>query len=159
MIKLQYVNFFYLKKIFLIKKNFDKQFFFIKLDKQFFFIKINLNFIYNILILKSKIEFLNFKLLSLDYFFFKKILFYCQNFKLVKKNINFFIKLNSSTLIFLYLQSLLIKKIKKQKIIIFVKIFKLLKFIKNIVNLNNLNIFTKKGVRLSKNIILKKKIK
>ena len=64
---------------------------------------------------------------------------------------------NKSHINFIIWNNLLLKKLKKTKIIICsVNFFKINQISNNIINTRNLNIFTKKGLRLSRQLIFKK---
>lgn len=95
----------------------------------------------------------------INFFFFKKILFIGKTFRFLIKNkkINFFFNRSHMTILF-FNNFFIIKKLKKNKFIVFffnfldIGIFK--KYIKNI---RNLNIFTKRGLRFSRSFFFKKK--
>ncbi len=95
----------------------------------------------------------------INFYFTKKIIFFGKGFKikkLKKKNIiNLYF--NKSHINFLKWNNIIIKKLKKSKILInSVNFNNIIKITNNIINCRGLNIFTKKGLRLSRQIIYKK---
>lgn len=101
---------------------------------------------------------LNKQIKSINFYFIKKIVFFGKGFKIKKSNkntLNLFF--NKSHINFIIWNNLLLKKLKKTKIIICsVNFFKINQISNNIINTRNLNIFTKKGLRLSRQLIFKK---
>lgn len=102
--------------------------------------------------------FLNKQVKSINFYFIKKIIFFGKGFK-IKKNkkevLNLFF--NKSHLSFFIWNNLILKKLKKTKLIVCSSNFIKFDLICNkIVNVRKLNIFTKKGLRLSRQLIFKK---
>ena len=142
---------------------------------EYYFIGINtfyLNFYYNnflktinikkknILHIKYNKNFFNIFLFSWDNFFFSKIYFIGKGFKLKKLKNNIHLNFNYSHINILINQKTIIKKIQKNKLLIFGKNFlKFKKSINYILNIKNLNKYTKRGLRQTKQIVYKKKSK
>lgn len=100
---------------------------------------------------------LNKFLFSWETFFFKKIIFLGKSFKLKKKQ-NIFFFFNYSHTVFLIIKNNFLKKIQKNKILFFYKNYLILNnFLKKITNIKQNNIYTKRGLRLSRQLILKRK--
>ena len=95
---------------------------------------------------------------SISTYFLKKIIFFGKGFKIKKtKNEVLNIFFNKSHLNFIIWNNLILKKLKKTKILILSTDFIKLERIKNkIVNIRKLNIFTRKGLRISRQLIFKK---
>lgn len=135
-------------------------FYFYLFYNNYLFKKFNFHFLfnknYNIFIFLSKHYYYDF--FSWNFFFFKKLIFNNQNFKLIKKKHICILKLNFSNYIYIYYKLLILKKIKKNKFIFFFRNFYFYIFYK-IFNLKKINIYTKKGIKINRLFILKKKIK
>jgi len=125
-------------------------------------INININFYNNLSIFKKIVMNLN---NSLNIYFFKKITFAGKGYKIKKiyKNIQNIYKniisfyFNKSHFNTVYFNNVLIKKLKKTKLIISSINLKHLYYLTNIIlNIRKVNIFTLKGLRLSRQIIYKK---
>ena len=102
--------------------------------------------------------FLNKQIKSINFYFIKKIIFFGKGFK-IKKNKKEILSLffNKSHLNFFFWNNLILKKLKKTKLIFCSSDFVKLNQISNkIINIRKLNIFTKKGLRLSRQLIFKK---
>lgn len=101
---------------------------------------------------------LNKQIKSLDYYFQQKIQFFGKGFKIkkLKKNIlNLFF--NKSHLMFIKWNKIFIKKIKKTKIILQSTNYNSIRLNSfNLIKHKYLNTFTKKGLRLSRQLIYKK---
>lgn len=149
------------------KKNsiyfYNNKFFFLInfLKKENFYLNKNLNCITNyknnnsdnsIKLIKNIIN-------ELTNFYYKKIIFNGKGFKLKKKsNSNFFFFNNSHLKILFENKSKIIKNSKNSFLFLYKNKFneKSIFFIKN---LFKFNIFTKKGIKLNRNLVLVKKIK
>ncbi len=93
-----------------------------------------------------------------DNFIFSKIYFLGKGFKLKKTNKNIFFNFNYSHIMLFIFQKLLIKKIQKHKLLLFTKSKNNLSKILNIIlNIKSLNVYTKRGIRLAKQIVYIKK--
>ena len=93
-----------------------------------------------------------------DNFLFKKILFICKSFKLKKKKQNLYFFFNHSHQIFLITLNNYLKKIQKNKILIFYKNFNTLNnFLKRITLIKPNSVYTKRGLRFARQLILKRK--
>ena len=135
----------------------------------FFFIKLIKNkYYYNNNILKVKIKYLNEKNLNeknfINLFLFlwsnflnKKLYFLGKGFKIKKKKCIYF-NFNYSHIFLFNNKKIIIKKIKKNKIIFFYNNLKIKQILFYFKNIKSLNIFTKKGIRKSEQIIYYKKI-
>ena len=101
---------------------------------------------------------LNKFLFSLDHIFYKKIKFTGKGFKVKKKNNNIIYYFNTAHINLILLKNILVRRLNKSKYI-FIKpnTYKLFKLTKCIKNIRCNNIFTKRGLRLSRQIIIKKK--
>lgn len=141
------------KKYFLIKyfKNIEKKIFFNKNFKYMIFKKLK----------KEIIFFLNNILNNLFFFYINKINYIGKNFKLkkLKNNKNIFLFNNSHIKLFKEYKIKIIKNNKTSFLIIFNNIFYINKFLNFIKKLFKINIFTKKGIKLSRNILYYKKIR
>jgi hypothetical protein len=101
---------------------------------------------------------LNKFLFSWDYFLFKKIIFLGKSFKLKKKKQNLYFFFNHSHTMLLVTLNNYLKKIQKNKIIIFYKNYNNLNnFLKKITLIKPNSIYTKRGLRFARQIILKRK--
>jgi hypothetical protein len=138
----------------------------------FFFFNIN-NFNYffnsNLQILKLKqikpinanrnfSELLNKFFFIWENFLYNKILFTGKGFKLKKKknNIQFFFN-HSHLNLFIYL-NIYLKKIQKTKLVFFFKNYENFgNFLQKIIKIRKNNIYTKRGLRLSRQLVLKRK--
>jgi hypothetical protein len=125
-------------------------------------INININFYNDLSIFKKIVMDLN---NSLNIYFFKKITFAGKGYKIKKiyKNIKYIYKnivsfyFNKSHFNIVYFNNILLKKLKKTKLIIYTTNLKHLYYLTNIIlNIRKVNIFTLKGLRLSRQIIYKK---
>ena len=125
-------------------------------------INININFYNDLSSIKNIISNLS---NSLNIYFYKKITFSGKGYKIKKiykniKNINksiisFFF--NKSHFNIVYFNNVLVKKLKKTKLIISSVNIKHLYYLSNtILNIRKVNIFTLKGLRLSRQIVYKK---
>ena len=93
-----------------------------------------------------------------DHFLFKKILFIGKSFKLKKKKQNLYFFFNHSHQIFLITLNNYLKKIQKNKILIFYKNFNTLNnFLKRITLIKPNSVYTKRGLRFARQLILKRK--
>ncbi len=138
-------------------------FFFINITNYSFFFKK----ILNILELKNNYKnisninisnYLNDFLFSWDYIFNKKIIFSGKGFKIRKKKNYLFLFFNRSHASLLICNNIIIKKIQKNKILFFYKNWiKYSNTFKNIIQIRPANIYTKRGLRFSRQIILKRK--
>lgn len=101
---------------------------------------------------------LNKQIKSVNFYFINKILFFGKGFKIKKfknKTLNLFF--NKSHINFIKWNNIIVKKLKKTKILICSSNFNYThSIIKTIVGCRKLNIFTKKGLRLSRQLIYKK---
>ncbi len=121
----------------------------------------------NLIELSSKQPFYNYKhvtialnnlLFSWESFFFKKIAFTGKGFKIKKKQKVVFFFFNKSHISLMICNSAIIKKIHKQKILFFYKNYSLYSEILNkVLNIRYANIYTKRGLRFSRQLILKRK--
>lgn len=101
---------------------------------------------------------LNNLLFSWETFFFKKISFTGKGFKIKKKQKIIFFFFNKSHISLLICNSAVIKKINKQKILFFFKNYSLYeKILSKILKIRYANIYTKRGLRFSRQLILKRK--
>lgn len=95
---------------------------------------------------------------SLESFFFKKIKFTGKGFKLKKKKNNLFLFFNRAHKCFFININNIMLRLSKNKIILIKNNERdLVTDSKIITNIRNNNIFTKRGLRLTRQIILKKK--
>jgi ribosomal protein L6P/L9E len=109
--------------------------------------------------LKDK-NFLNNFLFTWDNFFFSKLYFLGKGFKLRKFEKNLFFNFNYSHTKFLINNKSIIKKIQKNKILVFSKDLKYLSSsVKKIVDIREISPYTKRGLRLNKQVIYKKRNK
>ncbi len=93
-----------------------------------------------------------------DNFIFSKIYFLGKGFKLKKTNKNIFFNFNYSHIMLFIFQKLLVKKIQKHKLLLFTKNkSSLMKLLNIILNIKSLNVYTKRGIRLAKQIVYIKK--
>ena len=102
---------------------------------------------------------LNKQVKSIDFYFLKKIVFFGKGFKIKKYEQKSTLSLffNRSHINFIKWNNIIIKKLKKTKIIICSTNFKYINESSNsIIRNRELNIFTKKGLRLSRQLIFKK---
>lgn len=105
-------------------------------------------------------NFLNLFLFSWDNFFFSKVYFLGKGFKLKKISNNIYFNFNYSHINFLISNKTIIKKVQKNKLLIFGKNASILKSISNnIVSIKRLNSYTKRGLRKTKQIVYKKRNK
>ncbi len=121
----------------------------------------------NIIELVTKQPFYEFKkissiintfIFSWESFFFKKITFTGKGFKIKKKQKIIYFFFNKSHISLIICNSAIIKKIHKNKIIFFYKNIKLYDTILNkILKIRYANIYTKRGLRFSRQLILKRK--
>ena len=96
-------------------------------------------------------------LFTWDNFFFSKIYFLGKGFKLKKINKNIYFNFNYSHIKLLINQDIIIKKIQKTKLILFSKnLHKLNNLCRYILDIKKINVYTKRGLRKSKQIIRKK---
>lgn len=103
---------------------------------------------------------LNVFMFAWDNYFFSKINFLGKGFKIKKNNniINF--NFNHSHINYFMFKTMVIKKIQKTKLFLLSKNQNLLKKINlTITDVKLINIYTKRGLRLSNQIVLKKKAK
>lgn len=95
---------------------------------------------------------------SIDFYFMRKIVFFGKGFKIKKfknKTLNLFF--NKSHINFIRWNSIIVKKLKKTKIVMCSSNHSyIIEGSKSIVSSRPLNIFTKKGLRLSRQLIFKK---
>lgn len=99
-------------------------------------------------------------LFTWDNFFFSKIYFLGKGFKLKKFKKNIYFNFNYSHIKLVINNKTLIKKIQKNKILLFSKnINYLIKFSQLIKKIRTISPYTKRGLRLSKQIIYKKRNK
>jgi hypothetical protein len=137
----------------------------------FFLIKININQIIAIKIKKLYlIKFINIKnnnylffiknvIFHLNFLYFKKIKFSGKGFRIKKnkKKKNFKLQFNKSHLTILFLKKIILKKIKKSKFLFSFLNKKYLNYIsKKIIKINKINIYTKRGLRYSRQLLKKK---
>jgi len=103
-------------------------------------------------------KYLNNFLFSWNYIFSKKIIFSGKGFKIRKKKNFLFLFFNRSHASLLICNNMIIKKIQKNKILFFFKNNMLYNnILKNIVSIRPANIYTKRGLRLSRQTIWKRK--
>lgn len=101
---------------------------------------------------------LNNFIFSWELIFFKKITFTGKGFKIKKKQKIVYFFFNKSHLSLLICNKIIVKKINKQKILFFYRNNQLYNNILNkIVNIRFANIYTKRGLRFSRQLILKRK--
>jgi len=114
----------------------------------------------NTLNLKYNKNFLNMFLFSWENFFFSKLYFIGKGFKLKKLSNNTYLNFNYSHTNLIINQKNIIKKIQKNKLLIFGKNLNNFKQTVNyILNIKILNKYTKRGLRATKQIVYKKKSK
>lgn len=103
------------------------------------------------------IEFNNF-LFSLNHVFFKKIKFTGKGFKIKKKNTNIIYYFNTAHINLVIVRNIIARRLSKSKYI-FIKtnLYNLVKITNYIKSIRCNNIFTKRGLRISRQIIIKKK--
>ena len=154
--------------VIVIKKNYN-----ILIYNEFLYLKYiiplnsNLNIIPNLNFINLKLKIFNHNLknknLTFSFFynigkyFSKKILFSGKGYKIKKKKSSIFFYFNKSHFnIFIY-KNILFKKIKKNKLILKSSnnnfMFNLLK---TITNIRNINLYTLKGIRISRQVVYKK---
>jgi len=142
-------------------------------NSTYFFIINNINFIFNIkktlniLELKSIIpltnstkltNILNNFLFNWTTFFFNKIIFSGRGFKIKKKKNYIFLFFNKSHVSLYIYNNIIIKKLTRNKLLFFHKNQNIhTNDINKILNIRFVNIYTKRGLRLSRQIILKRK--
>lgn len=153
----------------ILKKKINSIYFF---NRKYFFLfpYINIKNVYlnkniNILIIKELKNFSNkIKIIyniteQLTENYYKKIIFNGKGFKLKKKsNKNFFFFNNSHIKLIVENKNLILKNSKNSFLVLYKNKFNL-KLINYIKNLFKLNIFTKKGVKINRELMLIKKIK
>lgn len=114
----------------------------------------------NKLSLKMNKNFLNLFLFSWENFFFSKLYFIGKGFKIKKIKNNTYLNFNYSHMNLLINQKNIIKKIQKNKLLIFSKNIKKFKnTLAYILNIKELNKYTTRGLRATKQIVYKKKRK
>lgn len=114
----------------------------------------------NYLNLKINKNFINLFLFSWENFFFSKIYFIGKGFKIKKIKNNTYLNFNYSHMNLLINQKNIIKKIQKNKLLIFGKnINEFKKSLNYIINIKKLNKYTIRGLRATKQIVYKKKRK
>ena len=119
---------------------------------------IKLKNIYNVNQLDLFLIELNKFLFSLDHIFYKKIKFTGKGFKIKKKKNNIIYYFNTAHINLLLIRKLLVKRLSKSKyIFIQSNEYKLFKITNSIKNIRCNNIFTKRGLRISRQIVIKKK--
>lgn len=92
-----------------------------------------------------------------DLFFLKKIKFKGKGYKIWKHKNVLFLIFNHSHITWFISFNILFRKLSKQKFIFMYKnYFYLQKNLFNICNIRPINLFTKRGIRLSKQLVLKK---
>jgi ribosomal protein L6P/L9E len=97
-------------------------------------------------------------LFSWNNFFFKKITFNGKGFKLKKKKQNLIFFFNHSHLTLFIPINTYLKKIQKSKVMIFYKNYKNYNsFLKKIITIRKINIYTKRGLRFSRQLVYKRK--
>ncbi len=99
---------------------------------------------------------------SWSFFFFEKIKFNGKGYKIKKstKKNSLIFSFNRAHINILLMKNNLVKKIKKNKIIIFnTNLVNLKNICQNIIKIRKSNIYTKRGLRLSRCLILKKSSK
>ena len=102
---------------------------------------------------------LNKQIKSIDFYFVKKIVFFGKGFKIKKSEQKNTLSLffNKSHINFITWNNIIVKKLKKTKIILCSSNYKYIdKSADSIIKNRKLNIFTKKGLRLSRQLIFKK---
>nr|YP_740729.1 Ymf60 [Tetrahymena malaccensis]ABI51638.1 Ymf60 [Tetrahymena malaccensis] len=162
------INYIYIEE----KKNLNK---FLYLYNDNYFFSININYKQNIKInqdtntviienrnFNNKLNLFNHEfdkfLYSWDNFFFNKIKFTGKGFKWKKKETNLFLFFNRAHKCFFIGNNIILKRLSKSKIIILKNNYKHLihdSILIRVIRSNN--IFTKRGLRFSRQIILKKK--
>ena len=91
---------------------------------------------------------------------FCKLKFAGKGYKIKKNNIsNIMLLFNRSHITNLFWKNIFLKKIKKYKVYLYCTEFSIQKLVQKILTIRYINIFTKKGLRKSRQIILKKKNK
>jgi len=128
---------------------------------------LNLKKSLNIVELQNKIPYynqtklnhiLNNFLFSWNSFFYKKISFSGRGFKKKKKKNCIFLFFNKSHVSLYICNNAILKKLNRNKLLIFYKNWNIYQNnITNILRIRYVNIYTKRGLRLSRQIILKKK--
>lgn len=95
---------------------------------------------------------------SLEHSFYKKIKFTGKGFKIKKKKNNIIYYFNTAHINLLIVRNILIRRLSKNKYI-FIKSNKLnlIKISNTVKNIRCNNIFTKRGLRISRQLIVKKK--
>lgn len=97
-------------------------------------------------------------LISWDSIFFKKIRFTGKGFKFKKKVANLFLFFNRAHKCFFIGNNIILKRLSKNKIILLKNNYKHLTHDSIIIRkIRSINIFTKRGLRLSRQLVLKKK--
>jgi ribosomal protein L6P/L9E len=97
-------------------------------------------------------------LFSWNNFFFKKITFNGKGFKLKKKLQNLIFFFNHSHVTLFIPINVYLKKIQKSKVMIFYKNFRnYTSFLKKIITIRKINIYTKRGLRFSRQLVYKRK--
>jgi len=159
--------------IFLKKNNYKYIIIYNKLNNTYIKYKFNLNvsihFFKNLRYIIIKLNYLtldnnnlnlllNKQIKSINFYFVKKIVFFGKGFKIKKlKNETIRLFFNKSHINFIKWNNMLVKKLKKTKILICSSNFKYIdSSARTVVNCRKLNIFTKKGLRLSRQLIYKK---
>lgn len=108
---------------------------------------------FNILFLKIKL--INLIVINWNNFLFKKIKFSGKGYKLDKFDKKLFFFFNFSHIKLLILKNIFCKRIKKNKLVFFFFNYKKeIDLIKKILNIRKINKYTKKGLRLSRTVIL-----
>jgi hypothetical protein len=102
---------------------------------------------------------LNNFLLNWNIIFYQKITFNGKGFKIKKKKNIIFFFFNKSHISILINYSTIIKKIQRNKLIFFYKNYNYFntQFFNKLLNIKYINIYTKRGLRLNRQIVLKKK--
>lgn len=114
----------------------------------------------NYLNLKINKNFINLFLFSWENFFFSKLYFIGKGFKIKKIKNNTYLNFNYSHINLIINQKNIIKKIQKNKLLVFSKdIVEFKNTIKYIINIKELNKYTIRGLRKTKQIVYKKKRK
>lgn len=142
----------YNKNYFLIIKNNKNQKIKIKNKNLNLLEFFNTNFYKYLILLKNIIYHINF-------LYFKKIKFSGKGFRIKKnkKKKNFKLQFNKSHITILFLKKILLKKIKKSKFMLVFLNKKYLNLIsKKILKINYINIYTKRGLRFSRQKLKKK---
>jgi len=107
--------------------------------------------------LQNKQYFLKILLFNLNNYTIKKIKFLGKSYKIKKKKKNFFLEFNNSHPTFFLWKNIFLKKLKKTKIILKNTNEKtLINMYYKIINIRFINPFTKRGLRLSRQIVYKK---